>query len=323
MKNRAMIPRRHRVVPAVTTAVAVVLSLAIARTAAGESGRSLGGYRFIPVSNVEEPFVTTRFDNFTGLAWASGLEFPLLVIDTDPPDTLLSLGGNFLFVLARFDYRHAVHPRISLVISGSGASRVGTSASALLSQGVTVLTTGRLGAVVEMWRYDRAVVSAALGTTYSDGLIIDFVQFVEDVIDGDYQNAAIVKDASGFSVDGSLRGAWAVNRWAGILAAAGIGYSDVKGLSENLRWRAAVSGTVDFGQRGNAPLGLSLSLDADRLRPQPIQSEYALGIGIGIYYTGREDLNLGLELKGSRLPLENWDKTAYPLSFGATLSYYF
>ena len=43
----------------------------------------------------------------------------------------------------------------------------------------------------------------------------------------------------------------------------------------------------------------------------------------GVYYTGREDLNLGLDIRWTHLPLENWDISIYPITFGIALRYYF
>ena len=303
--------------------VAALLIAAMPWAVAAETGRTLGDYRFVPVSNIDGPFITTRFSNFTGLAWAGGLNLPLLVIETDPPDTLLALNGNFLFIVAEFRYQHAVHPRVAIALSASGVSRVGTSGQALLSQGVTVLKVIDLGGAVELWRNDRVLLSAVLNVGYVDGLVIDFVKFAEDVIEGNIENAAIINTVDGGTVDGGINAAWALNHWAGITGVAHVGSADVEGLSGELRWRLAAAGTVDFGQRGNAPVGVGLSFDVDHLKPSTVETGTAVGVGLGVHYTGRDDLNLGLELRWSRLPLQGWDTTAYPVSFGLALSYYF
>ena len=108
-----------------TLCVVIVMS-AFPRTTMAEKGRTLGGYRFVPMSNIKDPFIVTRFDSYTGIATASDVEFPVIVIPTEPPDTLLSLNGNFLFVVARCDFSYAVHPRVMLRLDARSKKRVTT-----------------------------------------------------------------------------------------------------------------------------------------------------------------------------------------------------
>ena len=70
-------------------------------------------------------------------------------------------------------------------------------------------------------------------------------------------------------------------------------------------------------------MGLALAFDADRLKPGTMGTTTSVGFGLGVYYTGREDLNLGIEIRGSRLPLQNWDTVAYPMSYGLSMFYFF
>jgi hypothetical protein len=291
--------------------------------AGAEKGRTLGGYRFVTGSVVEEPFITTQFRNFIGMSIANDVKFPLVVVPDTPPDTLLGLNGDFVFVVANFEYQHVVHPRVALRVAAGGASRVGTSGQALLSQGVTAIYNAQLGAIVELWRNDTVLLSASADAGYTNGLVIDFVQFVTDIIDENYMNASLVSVVDGAGGNAALRAAWALNSWAGLLGIGQVGISNVGNADDKALWRFAASGSVDFGQRGNAPVGLLLSLDVDRLKPQAADIKTSVGIGAGVYYTGREDLNLGLEAEVSHWPLEQWDTAAYVIGFGFALRYYF
>jgi hypothetical protein len=304
--------------------VAAALLIAVfSSLAAAETGRTLGGYRFVASAAVDDPFIVSRFDSYTGISWASNLSFPLVIIDSEPPDTLASLNGNYLFVVADFNYQNAVHPRVAVRLAGSGVSRIGTSASALLSQGVTALIVIQAGVMVELWRNDKVLLSGFVDGGYVDGMIIDFVQFAEKVVDGDYENASVVITGDGGSVAGGLRTAWAFNQWAGLVGEGDIGYSNAEQLTDEFKWRLAAAGTVDFGQRGNAPVGLALNLEFDRLRPKGFNGEVEASLGLGVYYTGRDDLNLGLEFRKSRLPMKDWDEVSYPASLGLVFSYFF
>jgi hypothetical protein len=305
--------------------VLLVAALPAAAQSSGpaESARTLGGYRFIPSSTVEDPFINTSFQNFTGLAYANNVDLHVITVPTDPPTDIFSVRGDFLFVTADFDYQLKVHRRAALTIGGSGASRVGTTGTALLSQGVTALTEIRLGALVELWHNDKLMLTGSVQGDYLSGLFIDFLGFTKDIIEGDYRSAALVRDSDGFSFDAGLRAAWAVNHWSGITAIGQIGGTNIDPYDDELRWRVAANGSVDFGQRGNAPVGLSLSVDYDELTAATITAEYVVGAGVGVHYTGREDLNLALELGWSRAPSRESDVVVYPMKFGLSIRYFF
>jgi len=105
------------------------------------------------------------------------------------------------------------------------------------------------------------------------------------------------------------------------LARAGYTYSGR--VDSKFVWKAAASYSFDFGQRGGGPVGLSATVLADRLKPAARTNSVAYGVGVGIYYTGRDDLNLGSEFTWSRLPLSNRDIVVHPVSFDIVLRYHF
>ncbi len=197
-------------------------------------GRTLGGYRFIPASTIEDPFVTHYFRNSTGVSIASNVDVPIIVIEGPPPDTLLSLDGNLLFIGVTFGYQHVVHPRVAVHVLADVISRLGTSGQALLSQGVTALTAGGLGTTVELWRSERVLLSGLLDVGYGQALAVDLVQFANDIIAGDIENASILVTDKGGTIDGGLAFAWAPNPWSGVTAVGQIGYSEIETRSDDV-----------------------------------------------------------------------------------------
>jgi hypothetical protein len=289
----------------------------------GAEGRTLGGYRFIPASKVEDPFITHHFRNSTGVSIASNVDVPIIIINTTPPDTLLSLNGNLLFVGANFGYQHVVHPRVAVHVFAGALSRIGTSGQALLSQGVTALTSSGLGTTVELWRNERVLLSGLLNVGHGQALVVNLVKFAEDVIESGPENASILTTDEGGTIDGGLALAWAPNPWSGVTAFGQIGYSRIETRDDDLLWRLAGTGSVDFGQRDQAPVGLLLTVDIDRLKPKSVAGGTAVAIGGGIFYTGREDINLGLEIHWMRFTQFARDVTIHPMSFDLVLRYYF
>jgi hypothetical protein len=134
----------------------------------------------------------------------------------------------------------------------------------------TALTHIELGALAELWHNDRIMLAGAVEGGFSNGLIVDFVWFAGDIIDGDYRSASLVRQSDGASFGAGLRAASAVSGWGGITAIGQIGGTTIDPYKDELRWRLAANGSVDFGQRGNAPVRLSLSVDYDELTAQTL-----------------------------------------------------
>lgn len=292
--------------------------------AEADDGRTLGGYRFIPSSLIGDAFVATYFRSGTGIAVASNVDTPILVIGGSPPDTLLSLTGSLLFVLAEFEYQQVVHPRVAVRVMGGGGSRVGTSGQSILSQGVSALVSAGLGTTVALWRNERVLLSGVADLGYGNGLAINLVKFAEDLIVGEIENARLLTTEDVVRIDGGLRAAWAAKTWMGFNGVAQLGYSNADARKEDLLWRVAGAASADFGQRGDTPVGLQLSVDIDKLKQRTANTDgAAVFVGLGVYYTGREDFSIGLEGNWGRLPLFDSDVVIHPVSWLLALRYYF
>jgi hypothetical protein len=311
---------------AVGVLAAVLVAGALSPLAAGDGTRELGGYRFVPAPRTDDPFIVTDFENSTGIAIASNVKVPVLVIPDDPPDTLVAIEGNFIYVIAGAGYQQRVGDRWALRIAGAGASRIGTSGQALLSQGVSVNYGGDLTAKVSLWSNDRTLVSglAELGT--SKALVIDFVQFAQDVIGGNYEDLSLVRSEWRTKFMGGASVARAFNRWSGIVATGKIGGATGKISGGLFAWRAGTAVSMDFAQRstGGKPIGLvaSLSLDKVQLLGES-QSDITTAFGLGTFYTGQPDFLLGLNVQWARVKFPYQDVSAYPVSFSLGLRYLF
>ena len=299
-----------------------LLGLLLPAVAGASPDRTLEDYRFIPLSTVGEPFVTTHFANSTGIATASNVEIPV-ILETTPPDTLFSVGGNVMFITLDFTYQHALTPRLAARVKGGGVSRIGTSGQSILSQGVSALTDFEVGVLYETWRSDDKLVSVFGDLEWGKTLRVDLVQFAEDVISGGIRNASVLFAESAMTYTGGVRFAWATSRWTGISAEGVLGGTTVDREDESVLWRVAASHSWDFHQKGSRPVGLALSVALDQQRTLGIGSDTAVDVGLGVFYTGREDLNLGAELNWVRLPQVTEDIVIYPFGFALALRYYF
>ena len=106
--------RPHALVTALAVAVlSAATAGAQASTQSGQSSaqsaqpchRCLNGFRFVPSSVVDEPFVNTSFENATGGGMALNLNVPRRNLAGEVRDTLT---GNIGFFLLDFEYQKQV-----------------------------------------------------------------------------------------------------------------------------------------------------------------------------------------------------------------------
>ena len=270
-----------------------------------------------------DPFITTHFGNRTGISTASNVQVPLIILDTEPPDTLFSLNGDLLFILSRFDFQYAVHPRVALRVAGGGASRIGTSSESIFSQGVTAAMNVSAGTTIKLLESERVLLSFSADVVGGNSLYINLAKYVADIIDDGVTTSRLLQKDNLVVVDAGLRVGWAPGEWYGLTTAGRIGHADHAAGNEGLVWGVGMTMSADFGQRGNAPIGLSASVSVDQIEPRTLVAEESLLAGLGVYYTGRDDLNLGVEVEWVRLPLIDPDITVNPVTTSLVFRYFF
>lgn len=296
----------------------LALSLTAGDAAAGVAGRTLGGYRYIPSNLVPDPFIVSHFRNATGAALAMNETFPLLVADGD---TLLALAGDVAFLSLNFELQHAVDDRVAFRVGGLGTSRLGTGAESLLTQGVTAATSFEMGTSVRLWNAERFLLTATADAGIGSVLAIDVFQYVEDVIDAGFQGASLTQTDDGLGLDAGLRSAWTLRRWAGLTGLVKMHYFNTVRRDE-LGWGIGISGSIDFGQKQGPPVGLLATVAFDDIRFDPNEKSEA-HYGGGVFYTGREDFSLGLEISYFRNPLRQPEVSLDGMTFWISAWYYF
>ena len=123
------------VLPASTTsAQAAAQPSAQAQSQSTPCHRCLNGFRFVPSSVVDEPFINTSFENATGGGMALNLNVPVRNLSGEVRD---SLTGNIGFFLLDFEYQKQVAKWLGLRVGLNGIGRLGTSLEALVASGMS------------------------------------------------------------------------------------------------------------------------------------------------------------------------------------------
>jgi hypothetical protein len=277
--------------------------------AATESARELGGHTFMPALGIAMPFATTSFGTWLSLGAGSTTGRITLQLPGSPPPAPQVIEGKVSYaaiggVLA---WEYAFLPWLSARvgfsetlysgITGAAAAVVGTNARIGLGAG---LTAGmKLGETVR--------VAAVLDASYAPrfGLLLG------PAIRSAYQSCQAGLSSCTFDVDQlfsqknvfelqpGVSASWAPLRALGVTGNLSYVYSQIASNSAGTPSGHALSAgaAVDFDLRevSSAPLGLQLTWNSF----VPISgggSNRYTDLGGGIFYTGRKDLSLGLQL---------------------------
>jgi len=306
--------RRTAAVP-----LAVVMTAGLVSTAAGQEAerpfrRQLAGHVFLPSAIVKDPFVTTFFRTTTGAGAALGLDVPIYNLN----DSLLgTVTGDIAFATLGFEYQQALGRWFALRASVSGTARLSTSVQALFAEGITAVWGGSLGATARLVQSERWILSATADYSTNNLTKVtplefaqDLAQFVKDVVEGGgelpdtFPKSDLLTEGAAPELRGGLRAAFAPKAWLGFTALLETGWTDPFESEERSRGLVAVGGTagIDFGAMDKLPIGLlaSVSGQSSGGRGSDVSSGATLW-GLGVFYTGRREFSVGVEMTWGRL----------------------
>jgi hypothetical protein len=281
--------------------------------------RTLGGYRFVPSNLIPDPFITTHFQQATGVGVAYGDEIPILVFDED---TLLALSSNVANILMEIEYQHAANRDVAFRFRFSGASRLGTGGEAILTQGITAITGLNAGTTIALWNNGRTMINGSVDLFHGSSFRIDVAGFVDDLLEYGPEVAALTTKDDGGVISAGVRFAHAFNEWSGLHGLLTGAYKN-NVRAEDGGVILALAGTMDFGQKGGTPIGLMAGGSLDNIRVSGDGVKSTLIVGGGVFYTGRTDFSLGLELAYSRVPIEDPELTLNGIVANLTARFYF
>ena len=283
-----------------------------------EAPRYFGGHHFIPSTIVPDPFISTTFMSTTGFGKAINLVVPIYNLDGEK---ISEVSSNIGFMLLEFDYQQAISHRFALRAALSASARVGTSAEAILAEGISALYGYNIGGTASLVRKVNWQLSATAdlrGNTLYSVAPLDFARAVaNEVENGDTTGAVqaaedtLLGKGDNLRILGGLRGAYTPAVWIGFtgFVEAGMGEKFENGSSNTSVVNFGASVSFDFNPLTGTPLGLLGTLRNESLSEKgDDQGGNALSYGFGLFYTGRRFFSLGLENTWSQLTQNDTDK---------------
>ncbi len=255
--------------------------------------RTIGDHTFLHSRFVVDPFVSTAFSNFVGGASAPTYRRDFFDLNGD---LLFTLEGSVVFATLGMNYQQCLGKNWAVGVGGSGLIRSGSSALSFIDDGANV-NTG-----IDAWtkrllsRGDKSQLTAGLSWHYSTVTYYTPRDFAEHLINGgSLATAPFMITGKGWDLQADFFWAYAFNSMYAIRATGSFGIVEKYGdsglfLGKN---QVGVLGEADFSPRHDFPLGITLgyiqSFPIDRLQSGPN------GWVLGFWFTGRQDLIIGLE----------------------------
>ena len=258
---------------------------------------ALGGHTFLSSDFVPDPFIRGFVRQSLGVAQALDLQFPLGIIDGD---TLVVLNGDLTFAVLDLEYQAAVKDWIAARGRINLRTRLGTDGTSLLAEGLQVSTGFEFGWLLRLVQSEKVVLSANVDVTRSSFTVVDFRQFLEDVI-ADAEDPQLADNVPAVRGSGGLRFAWGASPLFGLTALFEAGYGDAARRDREGDFIYTL-GTVldfDFGAVSPVPIGLGLGYRQSSLVQQVDAESDTRAVVVRLGYTGRPDFVVALDILGN------------------------
>jgi len=282
---------------------------------------SLNEHYFLPVSINPSPFIKSYF--VTNLGIAQSGEFENLVLEIDG-EKIIGLKGSLLFADLDFEYQQKIKDWIALHIDYNLTARVGTELQSFLAQGVSTVSSFRIGWLLKIVKTDKFMLSGDIQVNNHSATFISVSEFVKDFVEYD-TITSISRSVPMLNMDVGLRFAYGFNKVFGFQGFAEIGYGDsyIRGKSDYI-YRAGGALDINLSTTTKVPLGFSCFFSASALPDfVHVAGKSALNTGFKISYAAAPHYNIGLEISSLVVPVPNVEEKVKSFSTFISSKYYF
>ncbi len=261
--------------------------------------RELGPHLYIPREAVSDPFTTTFVGSETGIAYGSAVG-PTFNVNGQP----VSLADYKIIGYSQiFTGQWGIFDWWALRVRAAGTVYGGANGSAAAGIGLNAVARFGVGTTLS-WQFASNLRAGLLfDVGFGPSIGIDILQSIVQSIAA---NSVItpVESTGSTTLTPALSLAWTISRGLGLIANVAYTHNTLKADASSVALDTlTLSGGLDLDLRelGTIPLGLALSYSAGYSIGDEKFRNYVLAGGV--FYTGRQNLTLGLEAAYRRAPL--------------------
>jgi len=262
-------------------------------------GRILNGHTFMPAASARGPFVVTSFGSFMNLGYGSTSgEFPI-------GNRLFSGGYDYALFGANIDYELAFLRYFSarLALSPDVFSGVTSQSAIVIGSRLQVGVSAGLTASIPLG--DAVRVGFLLDSNFGPDAVLTIGTAIRSIINScqqpsgcDLYAVQALSILHVFTIQPAAAVSWAPFSSLGLTASLAYLYATVTDSSQSLNGNAVIpafAADFDFGRISSVPIGIQFQF---RWTAPFSGSElqHITDIGGGVFYTGRQDMSVGLQL---------------------------
>lgn len=286
---------------------------------------TLKGHKFIINSSIGSPFIQTFLENRLGAGQTIDLDIPTIRISGTE---VVQLKGELLFTALNLKYQQKIKDWMAFNASVLVTGRLGTKAGSLISEGVNVFTGYQLGWLFKVYENKEMMLSGTVDITNNSVTIIDLEKFVQGIIDSGKitKDNQLVKEIPALRVGGGLRGSYAFNQTFGFTGFASLSNGESANRDNSNRWffNFGLAFDADLMPKQNVPIGFLLGFySVDYAGAEVSLENDPKNFILQISYTGKNDLNLGLDINYQTYKPVNYDRNISFINVSLGLKYFF
>jgi hypothetical protein len=272
----------------------------------------LGRHEFVPTSYIKDPFVRTYLRTGLGFGMTPELVVPLVTVgDT----SLLGLNGSLLYALLDVEYQQEIRDWLAVRGRVQVIGRMADETPALISQGVTLLSSFDLGWLFRLHQSDGYLLSGSLSVTNSDMTDVYLQRFVDGIIENGriIPGNRLVQTTPTLRGKAGLHGAYAVSDLVGLSVVGDLGYGESADRSSPDDWSYSIAAAADFNlhSQNGPPVGFVIGVQT---RSNPMGTIGGHGTALTFFgrigYTGSQEFSLGLDLGYELMPVRGLEERA-------------
>jgi hypothetical protein len=295
-------PTAPAAVPAATAAPAVTVAAEPTRP----EGRELAGHVFMPTLGIKGPFAVTNFGTFLTAGQGSTTASMTLQLPTTPP-TSQTIGGSVDYVAIGgvLSYEYAFLRGVSARIGLSESLYSGTTGTALAVVGTNVRLGLDAGLTAGMSFGDSLRVAAVIDASSAPRMGLKLGAALEGLArscqagDCAFDLQDLFNQQNVLTLQPGVAASWAPLKSLGLTANLSYSWSNIAVTNQPTLTTGGVAAgaAVDFDFMGvsKVPVGLQLTF-ASLIPVSGDTSSRYTDVGGGLFYTGRKDLSLALQL---------------------------
>ncbi len=270
----------------------ITLSLAAGSAAESTGLPRLGEHTFVPVTDLEEPFLVTQVETRISLGRAINASVP--IIDLADSNILGTTEADLLVAGIGFIYQHRVKDWLAVNVDLFTFGRIGTSTNTLLAEGVTGGLGYDIGWLMRIHQSRSFLLSGSLDLGNRAGTFVNLADWASGILEG--TDVPLVRSRTSLGGSGGLRAAWGLSRRFGLLGDLTVFYREsFDGKGEN-EWDSDIRAAFSYDAQSDLKIPLGLALTGGYYEDAASSGEsvevwmWSLRLGL----QGRDDFTIGL-----------------------------